>query len=66
MYIDVLNEKFGLTLPNEGIISLDDSLQGRELLKELKKEVPLCSHCVEHEIEWKSCGNNIDVSDFLV
>lgn len=66
MYIDVLNEKFGLTLPNEGIISLDDSLQGRELLKELKKEVPLCQHCVEYEIEWKRCGNNIDVSDFVV
>lgn len=67
MYIDEFNKKFGTSLPNEGIISLEDDIRGEELLQKLNEEVPLCNHCVENEIEWEQCGGMKNVlSDFAV
>lgn len=66
MYIDAFNEKFGTQLPNEGIMLLRDCPSGKELLDALKKEVPLCRHCVKNTIEWGVCGKNVKCEDFAI
>lgn len=65
MYIDVLNQKYGLHLPNQGIMNLKDEVDTMELLKKLNAPVPLCSHCVKNPISWECCGNHAQVSDFV-
>lgn len=64
MYIDRFNAAFDKSLPNEGILSLEDCPKGTELLALLERDVPLCRHCVRFETEWESCGGRPDVADF--
>ncbi len=64
MYVSKFNEKFGTSLPTEGIMSLDDCPSGRELLEKLKEEVPLCRHCVKCDMEWSVCGKEASMDDF--
>ena len=66
MYIDKLNERFGTDFPNDGIMSLQSCPKGSILLNELKKDVPLCKHCVKNEIDWHVCGKEVDYADFGV
>lgn len=66
MYIDRFNEKFGTELPNDGIMQLDNCPDGFELLKRLQQEVPLCKHCIRHDIEWGQCGKQVALEDFAV
>lgn len=65
MYVNELNNRFGISLPNEGIYPLDNTYSAEELKELLKKEVALCAHCVENAIEWKSCGKTAELSDFV-
>lgn len=66
MYIDEFNNKFGTNLPNDGIMSLDEDMNGEQLLQKLSEEVPLCKHCVENEIKWEQCGKEVLLSDFAI
>ncbi len=65
LYLPVLNKKFGLHLPEEGIIDLNTGISGKELKDKLYESVPLCDHCIRNEIEWSVCGKNPDVTDFV-
>lgn len=64
MYIEKFNEVFGQNLPSEGIISLDDSITGWELIERLKEKVPLCDYCVSNPVPWTQCSNNPQLGDF--
>jgi len=66
MYIDKFNEVFKTNLPNQGIFKLDDCDAGSELLEKLKKEVPLCKHCIKCDMEWGVCQKEIKLEDFAV
>lgn len=65
MYIDELNARFGLNLPNEGIYDLNDIVGGTDLINKMNEKVPLCNHCVKNEIEWQVCGKKAVVEDFV-
>ena len=66
MYIDKFNEYFGTNLPNDGILKLCQYKDGKELLDELKKEVPLCKHCIKCDMKWDKCTGDKKLSDFAV
>lgn len=66
MYISYFNSYFNTNLPEEGVMSLEDCVSGKELIDILNKEVPLCKHCIQHEIEWNTCGTNVKLEDFVV
>lgn len=66
MYITKFNEVFHTQLPAEGIISLEDPIQGRELLDMLRKEVPLCRHCIKCDMKWDVCRGKECLEDFAV
>lgn len=64
MYIDRFNEIFHQSLPNTGIMPLQDCPDQAELLELLKRDVPLCKHCVCYEVEWGQCGKHPALTDF--
>lgn len=66
MYIVHFNSHFHTHLPEDGILDLEDCVQGQELLCVLQEEVPLCKHCVKNEIEWSRCGKPVRLEDFAV
>lgn len=65
MYITEFNRYFNTSFPEEGILSLEDSISGKELVDFLEKDVPLCSYCGHHEVDWNICGKNITVDKFV-
>lgn len=65
MYVVKVNETFGTDFPTQGIIRLDSDLSGEQLLDELKKEVPLCKHCIKCDMEWGVCGREPKLEDFV-
>lgn len=66
MYISKFNEYFNKNLPTEGIINLDDVKSGFELIPKFDEEVPLCKHCIKHDVEWSVCGKEMMLQDFAV
>ena len=66
MYISRFNEYFGYDLPDKGVLYLEDAPNGWELIEYLKKEVPLCSHCIKDDMEWDVCGSKPELKDFAV
>lgn len=64
MYIGQFNKIFSTELPDDEIYDLYGNIDGSELKELLKKEVPLCRHCVKNEIEWGRCDRNLQFSDF--
>lgn len=66
MYISKFNEYFQQNLPTEGIYKLDDYTDGNLLLKDMEKEVPLCKHCIQKDIEWSICDKEKHFEDFAV
>ena len=64
MFIEKFNEIFGVNLPKQGIMQLEDCPSGAELLKALQQEVPLCKHCVFREMEWLQCSDRPKLTDF--
>lgn len=66
MFIPAFNAYYKTNLPEEGIISLYESIDGWELMKKMRKEVPLCDHCIKYEIDWSLCGKKPSISDFSV
>lgn len=65
MYITEFNRHFNTSFPEEGILPLDEFVSGKELVDILEKDVPLCSYCGCHEIDWDVCGRNITVDQFV-
>lgn len=65
MYITEFNKYFNTSFPEEGIISLAEAPSGKELVDFLGKDVPLCSYCGHHEIEWAVCGKHITFDKFV-
>lgn len=66
IYISHFNRYFGTNLPEEGVMELASCPEGEELLAALRKEVPLCKHCVQNEIPWSVCGKKVGLEDFAV
>lgn len=65
MYVQRFNEKFGYSLPIEGIIDLElNDLLGQDLVSKLYESVPLCDYCVEGEIDWQRCEGIPTREDF--
>lgn len=65
MYLHELNETFGLSLPEEGVYSLETELSANELYNKMFQRIPLCDYCVENEIPWERCGKEVLVTDFI-
>lgn len=66
MYINKFNEYFNQNLPTEGIYRICDYKDGKELLADMDKVVPLCKHCIECDMEWSVCGKEKKIEDFAV
>jgi len=66
MYVEKFNSYFNQKLPTEGIYSIDDYSDGRELLEDMQKEVPLCKHCIKCDMKWEVCGKEKKMEDFAV
>ncbi len=66
MYINRFNEYFGLNLPTDGIKEIDSYDDGEAMLKDMKKEIPLCKHCIKCDMNWSVCGRTINLEDFAV
>ena len=66
MYIDKFNQQFHMNLPNDGVMALDEEIAGEELIQRFSEKVPLCDHCVWHEVEWSVCGRTTRWEDFAV
>lgn len=66
MYIKKFNEYFGLQLPEDGIFDIDIYKDGKLLLEDMKKEVPLCKHCIKCDMDWEVCAKEIKIEDFAV
>ena len=66
MYIKKFNEYFGQNLPTEGIYSIEEYTDGATLLEDMKKEVPLCRHCIKCDMAWSVCDKEIKIEDFAV
>lgn len=66
MYVSKFNEYFGENLPTDGIYNLDEYETGENLMKDMEKEIPLCKHCIQKEIDWSVCGKEKYFDDFAV
>ncbi|MCR5546820.1 MAG: radical SAM protein [Lachnospiraceae bacterium] len=68
MYVSQYNKKFNISLPTDGILNLDDYSkgEGKRMIEDLGKKVPLCKHCVENPIEWQRCNDSISMYDFAI
>lgn len=66
MYVYKFNEVFGTNLPEDGLIPLNDCPKGEELLKLLRRDVPLCRYCIECGTQWSVCGKERRIDDFAV
>ena len=64
LYIDKFNEKFKQNLPNEGIFNIRDCDSGKMIVDKLREKVPLCDFCIDYEIDWNICGEDIKIEDF--
>lgn len=65
MYIPILNKRFGLHYPEEGIYSMDEIGSDIEIKNLLKEDVPLCCYCAQNEVEWSVCGKKVKETDFI-
>lgn len=65
MYVTELNSLFNTSFPEEGILSLTESISGKELVNFLEKDVPLCSYCGHHEVDWDVCGKDLTIDKFV-
>ncbi|SKB95005.1 4Fe-4S single cluster domain-containing protein [Lachnospiraceae bacterium] len=66
MYLKRLNDRFNLTLPEDGIRSLDEFESVDKFNSAMSESIPLCEYCVYCEIEWEQCGLDKKMEDFLV
>ena len=66
LYLYKFNEYFKQNLPQGGILELSDYDDGRILIADLQKEVPLCKHCIDYEIDWSVCKKDMVIEDFAV
>ena len=66
MYISKFNNYFNQKLPTDGIYRISDYNDGKELLDDMKQEVPLCKHCIECDMKWSVCGLQKQLEDFAV
>ncbi len=65
MYIEKFNRQFNEKLPSTGIYEIKKIKErGREFVKNLYKDVPLCNHCVDAMIDWQPCSRELSINDF--
>lgn len=66
MYVPYLNEKFGLTFPQEGVYDLENTdMTAGQLKTAMTEEVPLCRYCRDYREDWHTCGSQPQVTDFV-
>lgn len=65
MYVDILNQKYHAHFPTGGIYKIEEFHAPAELNEKMMKSVPLCEYCVNNEIDWHTCGKNMDISEFV-
>lgn len=66
MYVNKFNSVFHQNLPEDGIYQISDYSDGRKLLNDMKKVVPLCKHCIKCDMKWEVCGKEKKFEDFAV
>lgn len=66
MYIERFNSYFKQNLPTDGIYEIGKYHDGKTLLEDMKKKVPLCKHCIKCDMEWSVCGAEKRIEDFAV
>ena len=66
MYIDKLNNRFSLSLPNDGIHELKKFSNVIDFNKIMNEKISLCDYCVDCEIEWGQCSKDYKMEDFVV
>lgn len=66
MYISKFNEYFNQNLPTDGIYNIDDYSDGYMILEDMKKDIPLCKHCIKCDMKWSVCGAKKNIEDFAV
>ncbi|WP_026504718.1 4Fe-4S cluster-binding domain-containing protein [Butyrivibrio sp. NC3005] len=64
LYLHKFNEVFKQNLPTEGIIDIDNNMDGKRIIQLLESKVPLCDFCISKPIEWKSCKRPLIIEDF--
>ena len=64
MYVSKFNETFEQKLPTDGIMPIEGTYEGKELLIKLREPVPLCAYCVENIIKWSRCHGKPMIEDF--
>lgn len=64
-YLEKLNSKFRLNLPDEGILTLNNFVNGSDLKEQLAKQVPLCKYCIKKEVLWSQCDREVKLEDFV-
>lgn len=65
MYVEKLNQRFLEFFPTDGILELSPTWDAKDLLLELQKQIPLCTHCSGSEIAWEPCENPVTVDSFV-
>lgn len=66
MYVPMLNRRFNLKYPEEGIFKLKEINSEIEIKNMLQRAVPLCDYCSKNEIEWGTCGKEVSSKDFIM
>ncbi len=66
MYLEKLNSEFGIELPEDGIYSLEDFTNAKELYAKMVEKIPLCDHCVEYSVDWGQCAAVRKLEDFVI
>lgn len=65
MYIEKINEKFGVFFPEEGKYDMKEIKSVDELNLLMKERIPLCKYCIDVEIDWCRCNNMPQIEDFV-
>ena len=66
LYLHKFNETFSKSLPEDGILDLDETISGEAFLKKMEERVPLCGYCIEKSIVWELCSRPVQLEDFAV
>lgn len=64
LYLHKFNERFEQALPQDGILELKDYKDGKRLIIDLNRKVPLCDYCIDCEIDWSICNKDMTIDDF--
>lgn len=66
MYLEKLNSEFHMNFPEEGIYSLHDFANAKDLYEKMLERIPLCAHCIDYKVDWERCEPVRKLEDFVV